>query len=286
MERLRFALMVMGVSALLAAMPGTASAQCPTPDPNDQVPDDDALNCLLRGGGVINLQHGDPGYIIASGLTLDVSGTTIQGPGGPIGYKPGMADFEAAVGLKTYMLQITANSVHLNNLSFSGNRFARRGIDCGSSFGDGKNLRIEGDNFTVYNVASGLALCGSGAEISGNGFEISNSFFHNNGFGEDEGGPVSDGLTVWWCAGGGSIHDNAIYDNTDIDLVTGGNAGHSGTCSVTNNRIHNTISHAYAGIHIGQFQTGGDHSGFTFSGNTISSAVNKMSFGLLAGFHP
>jgi hypothetical protein len=46
-------------------------------------------------------------------------------------------------------------------------------------------------------------------------------------------------------------------------------------------------SDGFAGLHVGWFNGGGgDHSGSTYSGNNISSALNKLGFGVVVGKHP
>jgi hypothetical protein len=184
------------------------------------------------------------------------------------------------------ILNANADNVTITNVFFDGQKDTRNPGPCGGAdFGYGKNIAVIGNGFRLLNIRSAFALCGSGAEVQGGGFEIANSFFGNNGYPADQGGPWSDGLTVWACNGGSSIHDSSFLNNTDVDLVIGG--GDGGTCSVTNNTIQNNSVHAFAGIHVGYFDGGGgNHSGLTYSGNTITSSLNMLAFGMVVGFHP
>jgi len=134
------------------------------------------------------------------------------------------------------------------------------------------------------------AMCGSAMEIDGSGFNVYSNWVSYNGRAEGEGvpnQPWSDGITLLRCDGGW-VHDNTLDNNTDVDLVIGGGFN----CRVE----HNTIRHVptagiavygFAGIHVGYFQEGGgDNSGSTIANNTITSDTDKLSFGLIVGFHP
>ncbi len=66
-------------------------------------------------------------------------------------------------------------------------------------------------------------------------------------------------------------------------IVVGG--GWNGT--VENNQITNNDHYGFAGLHVGWFPSGnGDHAGMTYQNNTISSAPNKLAFGIIVGFEP
>jgi hypothetical protein len=92
----------------------------------------------------------------------------------------------------------------------------------------------------------------------------------------------SDGLTVWYCGGGGQVHDNYFENNTDVDLIFGG----GGTCSVTGNHISHTSRYGFAGLMIGWFGGVADHSGFYYANNTVTAALNTLGFGIMFGHHP
>jgi hypothetical protein len=276
---------VVGIAlwVFVVGVPGRAFAQCDPSiygaNPSDSVPDDSAIQQCLNQGGTTNLVFGLPGYIITNTLVISVPGTTLQDPSE-------QARLIADPSLQGQLL--IANNVDnftLTNLTFDGQKDNRDTAGCASSFDYGKNLRLVGNGWHLNSVRSRNAVCGSGGEVSGSNFEIANSFFDRNGYSATQaggGGPWSDGLTVWSCVGG-SIHDSAFNDNTDIDLVLGGGSN----CSVTNNTMSNFNAHAFGGLQLGVFPGGnGNHGGFTYSGNTISSGLNGMAFGVIVGLHP
>ena len=208
-------------------------------------------------------------------LRITVSGTTVQGP----------STLLADPSLQSVMLLADGvDNFTLDHLTFDGQKDIRNPAPCQSSFDYGKNLRLVGNGWHLNAIRSRNAVCGSAAEVSGSNFEIGFSFFRLNGYPAAQGGgggPWADGLTVWSCFGG-SIHDNTLDDNTDVDLVVGG-----GNCSVTNNTISNTGVHGFAGLQLGIFSPGnGNHAGSTYSGNTISASANMLAFGLMVGLHP
>ncbi len=189
------------------------------------------------------------------------------------------------------MLDATGvNNVTLSNIFFDGMKNMRNPTPCAqpsTSFDYGKNIKVVGDGFRILNITSSNALCGSGAEVYGSGFEVAHSLFRDNGYPENQSFGVwwANGLTVWKCGQGSSIHDNNFVDNTDVDLVIGGSGGES--CSVSNNYIENFNAHGFAGIHIGWFDGGnGNHNGVTYSGNRVYSGTDMLAFGIMVGFHP
>jgi hypothetical protein len=237
----------------LLIVPATARAQCYPEtygaNPNDNLPDDAAIQqCLWQGGTTLLDSTGFPGYIVANTLQITADGTTLRGTD-----PSGFANVIANPGLPGQIL--VANNVNnftLSNLFFNGNKGNRDASPCGSTFDYGKNLRLTGSGFRVLGVESANAICGSGAEVGGSGFEVANSYFVLNGYPAAQGGgggPWADGMTVWACLGGGSIHDSQFLENTDVDLVVGG----GNTCSITNNLIVNSMVHAFAGLQLGIF---------------------------------
>ena len=48
---------------------GAYAEDCPSANPNDDTPDDIALQSCLNAGGTVTLDAGSPGYIIAAGVT-------------------------------------------------------------------------------------------------------------------------------------------------------------------------------------------------------------------------
>ncbi|MBI4348035.1 MAG: right-handed parallel beta-helix repeat-containing protein [Elusimicrobia bacterium] len=264
---------------LLALSP--ARATCPAANPNDAAPDDAALQACLDRGGKIELGGGRPGYILRRGLTLGRSGTelTSADPSRP-------ARLKAHPDLFAFLLQVQENTHGwtLRSVIFDGNLAERRRArDCKGYRGFGTNVQFQGSNFKIVDVESTGALCGSALEGKGTDFEIAGCRIHDNGRSADEAPgvpePWADGLTIWNCDRG-SVHDNALADNTDVGLIVGGGKD----CRVERNTVEQRRAYAYAGINVGHF--GGDHPGSIYRRNTVVSGKDKTAFGLIVGAHP
>jgi len=67
----------------VTVQPPTEYTSCPAANPDDYSPDDGAINTCISQGGTVTLKasHSNPGYIIASGLSLNTAGVTIQDNG-------------------------------------------------------------------------------------------------------------------------------------------------------------------------------------------------------------
>jgi hypothetical protein len=255
--------------------------------PNDGAADDWGIQQCLNQGGTTTLVNGFPGYIIANTLNIVIPGTTIIGPSSTRAHLIASSTLAAQMLMAHYIDGFT-----LSNLRIDGNKDNRdTGLCAQFNSGDdnyGKNMRLIGNGFLLSNIISGSAVCGSGAEVQGSGFEITNSFFANNGYGAEMGGPWADGLTVWGCFGGGSIHDSTFSNNTDIDLIVGG----GDTCSIHNNTIFNNSVHAFGGLMVAWFPGDGNggfgnHNNIQYYNNSISSqGLDLLSFGLMVGTHP
>jgi hypothetical protein len=277
MTALTRARVVMSGAALALVLASDSPAwaiTCTNANPNDGNPDDAALNACLSNGGTVTLVSGSVGYIVAHPVSIIVSGTSLVGPAA------GLANFIAKNDLTGYMLQaLDVDNVTLQNLWFDGNK-GNRTVSCNPDDGTGKNVVARGNNVHVDNVGSISALCGSALEVYSDGLSVTNSYFASNGYAYPT-GPWADGLTVWGCLNG-SVHDNTFSDNTDVDLIVGG-----GNCSVYSNTISHPNVRGLAGLMVGQFPgLNGNHSGATYHDNTITSSLNKLSFGLLVGQHP
>lgn len=263
--------LLVGVFVVGFSIQSFAQSNCPTANPNDQLPDDGAINeCLSRGS--TTLVHGSPGYILTNTLHITQPGTTLLGDAA-------LANFVASPNLIGRMLEVNSvNNVTLQNLWFDGNKGAR--TSC-SADGTGRNIVVIGDGFVIDNVGSINAVCGSAAEVQGSGIRVSNSFFASNGYPQPN-GPLADGLTVWFCVNG-SIYGNVFRDNTDVDLIIGG----SSSCSAYNNEITHYNVHGVAGINIGFFYgLNGNHAGSSFHDNTVDAGINLLGFGIMVGNHP
>ncbi len=223
------------------------------------------------------MTNGDPGYFTSQTLQITVPGTTLKSNLGYAKISPYINNFWGRI------LEVHADSVNLSFLWFDGRKSLRDQSPCPNSPGDGVNLRVQANNFTMDTVISENALCGSGMEVEGGNLNITNSWFRNNGIGEWPawGYGYADGLTVWGCYGG-SISNNVLEENTDVDLILGG-----GNCQVSNNQVRHTSRKGIAGLGVNYFGGGnGNHAGMSYTGNTVSSQQDGLSFGIMVGDHP
>ncbi len=279
------------VVLLLVAGRGAAIGQCypETFGANafDGTPDSAAIQaCLDQGGTTLLTYNPDGGYIIDSTLELNWNDTILTSTTGD------RARLIAHTMLLGPILRTAAVSGYqIFNLDFNGNKFQRfYSYACWGYRDFGTNLQLRGSYFSVHHIDSTRAMCGSGMEVLGDHFEIYENWIGYNGRSADEGligEQWADGITLLSCDSG-SVHDNWLDNNTDIDLVVGGGSG----CSIQWNHIRHTPTrgvavYGFAGIHVGYFQEGGgNHSGSTVAYNDVSSDLDKLSFGIIVGFHP
>jgi hypothetical protein len=246
---------------------------CPAADPNDQLPDDAALQACLDAGGQVVLDPGNPGYLIAQGLTVTQDKTILTSSA-----NFARATLLAAPGLAAPILQMTGRD---------GDRPSRTGIaTCTGYRIFGTNVALENStNFLFNDNASTRAMCGSALQVHGTGFELARNVIADNGHGseaKDAPEPWSDGITLGECISG-YVHDNTVTDASDVAIVDGGGAG----CRIENNTINQQMRHAFAGIalHVFTAEGNGDHTGSTVKGNSIDGA-GKLAFALSIGMHP
>jgi len=266
----------------LALLSPASAANCPSANPNDNIPDDDALNACLNLGGTVSLDLGSPGYIIAKGLTLTVNGTVFTSA-----KTPTRATLIADPSLHAPLLKAPNRSTtnyRIDSILFDGNRPRRDASVCSGYRDFGTNAELHGSGFTVTNIESARALCGSSLNISGSDFEVANSSFHDNGASQGAPEPWADGITLARCIRG-YVHHNTLANNTDVDIVNGGGQN----CRVENNTIQHTTTHGFAGLAIHKFPwtpDGGNHTGSVFQNNAISSAPNLLELGISVGMNP
>jgi parallel beta-helix repeat protein len=260
---------------------------CAAANPNDSAVDDSPLQCLLNGGGRIELAPGSPGYVVGQGLNLAQNGTYLTSSNAPT-----KATLLAGTSLAAPILSVNdKSSFTLESLLFDGNKTARRGgvVTCQGYRIAGTNVAIGGSTssgFVLRSIESSRALCGTSLQIHGSSFEVADSTFNDNGsatpnFSGEE--PWADGITTGLCAGGW-IHGNTITNATDVGIVDGGGAN----CTIENNTIRQTSAHAFAGLAVHNFalEGNGNHAGSIFQSNTITSGLNLLDFGISVGIHP
>ena len=265
-------------------------------NPNDWIPDDEALQACLDRGGIIELESGWPGYIVNGlrgdanrGLWLTSSGTVLTSQGARARMIAGR-DLFAEI-LRTPP-GTDVNAFVIRNIAFDGmvdrvwrdEPYRRRRDDCAEN-GNPGNLILQGRAFRFENNESVHALCGSGLSLYGN-FEVQNNYISYNGRDKVSGGkgfPWSDGITVLYCEAGHIAH-NVLVDNTDVDLALGG--GHA--CVVEDNTIAHFGKFGVSGMNIGNFDSpsGGDHSDSEYRNNVVfSGAPNLLGMGISVGSH-
>jgi hypothetical protein len=256
---------------------------CPGANPNDNLPDDDALQACLNRGGLTALPAGTPGFILAKGLAILNNGTILRGadPAAP-------ARFVAAATLHATM--ILADSLHdivVRYLDLDGNRPARTAFlpDCHGYriFASGLAVRYS-RNFALLDNRITRTLCGAALEVDGADFEVARNVLDTSGHGleaKDAPEPWGDGITLHTCANG-QVHDNLVIDATDVGIVSGG-----GACDIEHNEVVNDKQHVFGGITLHDFAlTGADHTGTVVAYNTVTGRNGMLGFGFSLGIHP
>jgi hypothetical protein len=231
------------------------------------------------------LDPGSPGYIVATGLSVPTSGTTLQSSSAT------NATLLAAAGLAAPLLTVSAGVNHLTvvGITFDGNRPSRTMLSSCTQGADrtfGNDVYLQTANALVFenNVVT-RTLCGSGLKVAGTNMLIQNNTFRDNGHGTealDAGAPWADGMTLLYCQGS-QITANHFIDNTDLSI-----ANFQGpACTVSNNLVEQVSRHAFSGISFGVTNAGAtsDHTGSVMSGNTIIGR-GRLSFGINDGSHP
>lgn len=256
---------------------------CPAANPNDDLPDDEALQTCLNRGGLTALPRGTPGFILATGIKVFNNGQTLRGA------DPAQkARFVAAAGLKDTMIRAdTITDLVVRHLELDGNRPARTASlgDCGGYRFKSSGLVVRySRNFVLSDNRIVNTLCGSALEVDGSDFEVARNVIESSGHGleaKDASEPWADGITLHNCWGG-EVHDNKVVDATDVGIVSGG-----GTCSIVHNHVINTARHTFGGITLHDFTLEGvDHGGTVVAHNIIEAENGMTSFGLSLGIHP
>ncbi|HEV3142209.1 MAG TPA: right-handed parallel beta-helix repeat-containing protein, partial [Vicinamibacterales bacterium] len=266
-----------------AIVPQGTVTTCDAANPFDHEPDEVALQACLDNFEWVLLKPdylpGYVGYIVNDTVKLKhdhILLTTAE--------SPHMATILAGPKLGAPMLRAsTSNNYEISFIRFDGNRENRdvrdHPCDDARQFG---NVQLTGSGFHIRYVESIGAVCGSAMAVGGaNTFEIVSSIFADNGRQPEDAHGISglwaDGLTVFGCRDS-TIRDNALWDNTDVDLGVNGGP----RCSVYRNTITHGGKYAFAGLVAGDPST----SGGEFSDNIVSSGYNLLGFGIAVGCHP
>jgi Right handed beta helix region len=277
-------LLVALIAGLWAQVPVTtqSSTTCPAANPYDAEPDNVAIqDCLARFDRVLLEPAGRPGYLgylIADTVRLRRDGVLLTSS-----KAPAKVFLIAAPALAVPIFRSEANGFEISFIRFDGNRDARdvRIRPC-SVVRNYRNVELSGVAFKVRYSESTRAVCASGMTIGASSrFEVANSWFYENGRQPEDADDVSglwaDGLNVFNTTGA-TIRDNTFWDNTDVDLVIHGGPG----CAVYRNTIEHFDRYGFAGMQVG-FP---DRSGCEISENRVSSARDRLGFGIVVGCHP
>jgi hypothetical protein len=121
---------------LAVGVVGTARAQCPEPNGNDQESDYVAIQCLLDQGGTIVLNADVQfGYYLDRGLRLWQSGTSLTGSSA-FGYRallwamPSIDSQPSPADSVLFRVEPWVTDYTISNIAFNGNRFSRPNARC------------------------------------------------------------------------------------------------------------------------------------------------------------
>jgi len=263
--------------------------------PTDNLPDDAALQACLNAGSVLRLLPGQPGYIISSTLVVSNDFTVLTSAATPqhpiLLADPALASpvlkFSGRTGIVTGFITIDGNKPNRQLLDSQCDQpLGKRSNVAAGSEGPPGSQPQDTKSFAFVDSTSTHAMCGSALGVYGTDFLISGNSILDNGAGTEtpNQGLWSDGITLARCVNG-LVTGNTITDATDVAIVDGGGQG----CQITNNTINNVNRHVFAGLSLGNFcypETCGDHTNTIVTGNTVTSALGKMGFGIILGMHP
>lgn len=276
-----------GACLVLVALGPTVHTQsvttCPEANPYDREPDHFAIERCLANFDRVLLQPEDGptyvGYVVADTVDLRRSGVLLTSAQSPM-----KALLVAAPSLAVPLLRASASNFEISFIIFDGNREERdvRDKHC-TEARNYRNVELSnGTGFRIRYVESKRAVCGSGMTVGGSRqFEITQSWFYDNGRQPEDANDIpglwADGLNVFNCSGA-IVRDNTFWDNTDVDLGVNGGPG----CAVYRNKITHFDRYAFAGLVAGD----PTRSGGEFSENEVTSAPDRLGFGIVVGCHP
>jgi hypothetical protein len=267
----------------VAVTEAAVEPNCPAANPNDDQPDDDALQTCLNRGGMTALPAGNPGFILAKGLKILTNGIILRGAD-----PTKLARFVAAPTLHDTMIRgDTVTDIVVRYVELDGNRSGRTAFlpDCHDYrlFASGLVVRYS-RNFALLDNHITHTLCGSALEVDGADFEVARNHIEWSGHGleaKDAPEPWADGITLHNCFNG-QVHDNLVVDSTDVGIVSGG-----GACSIVHNEVVNENQHTFGGITLHDFSLkGADHTGTVVAYNIVTGKNGMLGFGFSLGIHP
>ena len=256
----------------LISLNAVAQDTCPEADSTGVNPADPAINNCLQRSSWVTLPGGT--YKITATINVTQSGaefSSVPGQTATLVGDPSLVGpiVHAGQGANNY----SVHDLHLDGGLYSGSTCAMR---------NGNNLAADGSDYSIFFIASINAPCANMA-VGGDRIHIHDNFLWHSGIPAPQGGPVGDGLDVFFGTGG-EIYSNTISEATDIGLIMWGGLNRR----VHDNRIENHDSYGLAGFNVGSQgnDVPGDHSGSTYERNHVISDYNMLGIGLLLGAHP
>jgi len=293
------------------------TSSCPGADPNDEIPDTQALQDCINSQKTVELCPGTKGYIVTCpnprypnplcGLEIMKGDQTLTSAIGDKNDRRTWAIIVAKDDLWAFvddpieskrrggMIRAYGKSnVTLRYLVINGNKSGRSSGSSSpahSCVGDnrlgGTTLHFQnchGLSLTYLDVKN--TLCGTAiGTTNGSNITIKNVQVKDSGFQcslPSIDAAYSDGMTL--TSAGNTIKHNVVEDFSDCGIVSGG-----GSNTIQNNTIQQSGMSGGTGIALVNFggTSPGNHTGTSVTGNTISSSSSKrMDFGLVLGPHP
>lgn len=259
---------------------------CWGPNPNDTLSDSAAIQACLDRGGEVRLAPGT-GYVLTSGLVISRDNTVLTST-----TTATRARVVASPTLQQTLVHATGRkNVAVSFMEIDGNRPAR--LNSLSTLCNDVVYRIAASNlaiqsstgFAMSHNRSARTLCGAAILANGATFDVLGNIAEDNGQGWElpipaGTAPWSDGITLEQCVDG-KIASNTVIDATDVGIAILWSGNPAGSCLVEVNIVYNANRHIFAGIAF----LPGEFGNTVVDGNSISAAVNRMSFGLAVGHH-
>ena len=252
----------------------STAGNCPDANPNDNKPDDSALQACLNRSSLLVLDPGAPGYIIADGLIVALNGTRVTSSASPA-HATLVAD--AMLAWPMIMTDGVIDGLTLEFLDLDGNRDHRNESNtklCSSQSGaNNDNYRTSTvmlpgfrfpdgswrcwdpwsrfvSNVVIQHCKLVGCPCGAAIGISGRDYVIRDSEILDSGWDQLHnpqklGFPYADGINAAVCYNG-TIERNNVRDATNMMMAIGPGP----YCLVQDNTLLVTHSVALNGINV------------------------------------